>query len=159
MENGPLQALLHATVRALAAAIPGLGATVAFDVKHIYAWVEQNNLTAYVPDRYDPAQQPTGDPDCRLGVTSSSNQERAGRVVVVKAFVWGDGSGVAAATDPLAERINSQAKDLGIERPKVRNRRSVQILNTLTYIVINVRALQCLAAAAAAAPPLSAMLC
>jgi hypothetical protein len=41
-----------------------------------------------------------------------------------------------------AERINSQAKELGIERPKVRNGRSVANLNTLTYLVINVRALQ-----------------
>ncbi len=44
-----------------------------------------------------------------------------------------------------AERINSQAKGLGIERPAVRNRCSIQTLNTLTYIVINVRALQRLA--------------
>lgn len=40
------------------------------------------------------------------------------------------------------ERINSQAKDLGIERPKVRNYRSVANLNTLTYLVINARALR-----------------
>jgi hypothetical protein len=40
-----------------------------------------------------------------------------------------------------AERINSQAKELGIERPKVRNARSVANLNTLIYLVINVRAL------------------
>lgn len=40
-----------------------------------------------------------------------------------------------------AERINSQAKALGIERPHVRNRRSVAHLNTLTYILINLRAL------------------
>jgi hypothetical protein len=40
------------------------------------------------------------------------------------------------------ERINSQAKELGIERPKVRNGRSVANLNTLIYVVINVRALQ-----------------
>jgi hypothetical protein len=39
------------------------------------------------------------------------------------------------------ERINSQAQALGIERPKVRNGRSVAHLNTLIYIVINVRAL------------------
>lgn len=39
------------------------------------------------------------------------------------------------------ERINSQAKELGIERPKVRNRRSVANLNTLIYVIINVRAL------------------
>jgi hypothetical protein len=40
------------------------------------------------------------------------------------------------------ERINSQAQALGIERPKVRNQRSVKHLNTLIYVVINVRALQ-----------------
>ena len=57
-----------------------------------------------------------------------------------------------------AERINSQAKDLGIERPAVRNRRSLQTLNTLTYLVINVRALQRLAETTPA-PPLSAVLC
>jgi hypothetical protein len=39
------------------------------------------------------------------------------------------------------ERINSQAKELGIERPQVRNGRSVANLNTLIYIIINVRAL------------------
>jgi hypothetical protein len=40
------------------------------------------------------------------------------------------------------ERINSQAKALGIEHPKVRNGRSVANLNTLIYVIINVRALQ-----------------
>jgi hypothetical protein len=39
------------------------------------------------------------------------------------------------------ERINSQAKELGIERPRVRNRRSVANLNTLMYIIVNVQAL------------------
>ena len=41
-----------------------------------------------------------------------------------------------------SERINSQAKDFGIERPKVRNCYSIINLNTLTYIVINIRALR-----------------
>jgi hypothetical protein len=40
------------------------------------------------------------------------------------------------------ERINSQAQALGIERPKVRNGNSVRNLNTLIYLIINVRALQ-----------------
>ena len=40
-----------------------------------------------------------------------------------------------------AERINSQAKARCIERPKVRQGDSVKRLNTLTYIVINVKAL------------------
>jgi hypothetical protein len=39
------------------------------------------------------------------------------------------------------ERINSQAQALGIERPKVRNIRSVRNLNTLIYLVINMQAL------------------
>jgi hypothetical protein len=37
------------------------------------------------------------------------------------------------------ERINARAKELGIERPRVRNRRSVANLNTLIYVIVNVR--------------------
>ena len=40
------------------------------------------------------------------------------------------------------ERINSRSKALGIKRPKVRNIHSIRNLNTLTYLVINARALQ-----------------
>ncbi len=40
------------------------------------------------------------------------------------------------------ERSNSQSKAAGLERPKVRNIHSVRNLNTLTYLVINARALQ-----------------
>ncbi len=40
------------------------------------------------------------------------------------------------------ERINSQSEALGIKRPNVRNGRSVANLNTLTYILINLKALQ-----------------
>jgi hypothetical protein len=40
-----------------------------------------------------------------------------------------------------AERINSKAQALGIERPKVRNIHSVRNLNTLIYLVINARVL------------------
>ncbi len=40
------------------------------------------------------------------------------------------------------ERINSQSKELGIKRPHVRNIHAVRNLNTLTYLVINARALQ-----------------
>ncbi len=41
-----------------------------------------------------------------------------------------------------SERINSQAVDLGIERPKLRNRTSIANHNTLTYVLINLHALQ-----------------
>lgn len=40
------------------------------------------------------------------------------------------------------ERINSLAKELGIERPKLRNQRSITNQNTLIYILLNLRALQ-----------------
>jgi hypothetical protein len=39
------------------------------------------------------------------------------------------------------ERINSQAKALGIERPKLRNQEAITNQNTLTYVLINLRAL------------------
>lgn len=96
-----LQDLLHATVAALQAEIPGLGETVAFDVKHIYAWVKENNERVYVKDRYDKAQRLAGDPDCKLGVKRSSNQEQSdGTTKEKKELLWGYGSGVAAATTP-----------------------------------------------------------
>ena len=40
------------------------------------------------------------------------------------------------------ERINARAKELGIERPRVRNGCSVANLNTLIYVIVNVRVLQ-----------------
>lgn len=96
-----LQALVQATVHALQAEIPGLGTTVAVDVKHLYAWVRQNNPKAYVSDRFNPARQPHGDPDCRLGVKRRSNQERPDGSSTERAeYVWGYGTGVVAATDP-----------------------------------------------------------
>ncbi len=120
--QGLLQQLLHATV--------------AFDVKHISAWVKANNERVYVKDRYDKAQRLAGDPDCRLGVKRSSNQdaslesgqpeppsthaqaqssnahtrtkplnqdpsEKAQPSNAHKEYIWGYGSGVAAATDPV----------------------------------------------------------
>jgi hypothetical protein len=39
------------------------------------------------------------------------------------------------------ERINSQAKALGIERPRIRNHQAIANLNTLIYVLINLRAL------------------
>ncbi len=39
-----------------------------------------------------------------------------------------------------SERINSQALDLGIERPKLRNRSSIVNQDTLIYVLINLRA-------------------
>src|SRR5579859_5595342 len=71
-----LQSLLAATVRDLKEEIPGLGEVVAFDVKHIYAWVKENNWRVSVPERYDKTKVLPGDPDCKLGVKRSTNQEQ-----------------------------------------------------------------------------------
>lgn len=40
------------------------------------------------------------------------------------------------------ERVNSQAKELGIELPRLRNGRAITNLNTLIYVIINLRGLQ-----------------
>ena len=94
-----LQELLHATVHALQAEIPGLGETVAFDVKHIYAWVKHNNPRVSMRDRFCKEQQPSGDSDCRVGVKRSTNRDLPdGSTKEIKEYLWGYGSGVAAAT-------------------------------------------------------------
>ena len=97
-----LQDVLAATVAALQEAIPGLGETIAFDVKHIYAWVRENNPRVYVTGPFNVHYIPKGDPDCRLGVKKSSNQEQPdGSTKVKKESLFGYGSGVAACTDPV----------------------------------------------------------
>jgi hypothetical protein len=97
-----LQSLLAATVRDLREEIPGLGEVVAFDVTHIYAFVKENNRRAYVKKRYDKGVQPRGDRDCKVGVKKSTNQEQAnGTKKEEKEYLWGYGSGVVSATDPV----------------------------------------------------------
>ena len=99
LDRDLLRELLAATVQALQAEIPGLGEVVAFDVKHLYAWVKENNERAYVPERYDKTKRLAGDPDCRLGVKRSTNKELPdGSTDEKKEVLWGYGSGVAAAT-------------------------------------------------------------
>ena len=55
-----LQDVLAATVAALQEAIPGLGETIAFDVKHIYAWVRENNPRVYVTGPFNVHYIPKG---------------------------------------------------------------------------------------------------
>ena len=93
--------LLTQSIQALQEQIPGLGEVVAFDVKHIYANVKENNFRAYVEERFKKDQQPAGDPDCRLGVKKSTNQVQPdGSTKEKKELLWGYGSGVAAAITP-----------------------------------------------------------
>jgi hypothetical protein len=98
----PLAALLADSVGRLLAEAPGFATTVAVDVTHLYAWVRENNPRESVPHRYDPARQPRGDPDCRLGVKARTNREEraANPATPAKEWLWGYGSGVVTAIDP-----------------------------------------------------------
>ncbi len=101
LSHSVLNTLFQATVAVLHAEIPGLGETIAVDVKHIYAWVKENNFRQYVTERFDPLKQPRGDPDCTLAVKRSTNQLQAnGSSKEKKELLWGYGSGVGAATTP-----------------------------------------------------------
>jgi hypothetical protein len=95
-DNGTLKAILAGTVRDLRDEVPGLGVTISQDVKHIYAWVKENNPKTYVQDRYDPSRQPQGDPDCKLGIKRRRNQGEEDQDEH-KECLWGYGTGIAAA--------------------------------------------------------------
>lgn len=83
---------------------------VSLDTKHIIAWVKENNPKVYVPERYNQAKQPVGDPDCRLGCkrrhnrtapppTPTRNPVPAQRTKIGE-YYWGYGSGLIVAKVP-----------------------------------------------------------
>lgn len=99
LDRGLLTDLLNGTIHALQAEIPGLGEVVSVDVKHLYAWVHENNPRLSIPYRYSTERHPKGDPDCRVGVKTSHNRvQEDGSIKVKKEYLWGYGSGVVAAT-------------------------------------------------------------
>lgn len=114
LPNAALQCLLTDSVRLIRAELLGLGVPppecVSLDTKHILAWVKENNPKAYVPDRFNKARQPAGDPDCRLGCKRRSNQGTApatptrhpvaARGHTRGEFYWGYGSGVVVTKIP-----------------------------------------------------------
>jgi hypothetical protein len=116
--NAVCQYLLDETVRLLqselSTEVDDFGQAISLDTKHIIAWVRQNNHKDYVKDRYDKTQQPSGDPDCRLGCKRRRNQRTSsaqplptpldkpvpGNTVRVAEYYWGYGSGVVATKIP-----------------------------------------------------------
>jgi hypothetical protein len=114
ISNAYLQALLDQTVALLRTELldvcPEFGQAISLDTKHIIAWVKENNPKAYVNGgRYHKDQQPSGDPDCRLGCKRKRNQRSKSEspvtplrdAVPVKGlqigeYYWGYGSGVVA---------------------------------------------------------------
>ena len=105
MDNAHLQALLAAQVARFQRLLPhDFGQAISLDTKHILAWTRENNPRQYVKEgRYDPAAQPVGDPDCKLGVkrrhnlsfpTPATEGKAASRLSIVqKEFYWGYASG------------------------------------------------------------------
>ncbi len=79
MPNPSLQFLLSATLELLRATLPPeqqplFGDTIAGDTQALLAWVKQNNPKQHIKEgRLDKTCQPTGDPDCKLGVKKSRN--------------------------------------------------------------------------------------
>jgi len=120
LSNDATQFLLDGTVTQLQLALPpdlALGDAISMDTKLILAWVKENNPKTYVKDRYDKTQQPTGDPDCRLGCKGKHNRapqptpatEPAptpttnpvpARSAEVGEFYWGYASGIVATKIP-----------------------------------------------------------
>lgn len=135
LSNAWLQQLLDQTVILLRTTLPvdcNFGDAVAFDTKHIIAWVKENNPKAHLTgDRFDKARQPQGDPDCKLGCKRRSNKGAGAQPNLVpptpKAdgrpaehlgsgigeFYWGYASGIVVTKQPiwgefvLAERTDT----------------------------------------------------
>lgn len=106
LDTHVLAALLTQTVQQAVAVMPGLGNTVSVDVKHIYAYVKENNPRVDLPDRYDPTRQPLGDPDCRLGVKRHLNQgDESDDDATEKEYLWGYGTGIAVTQTPDKDAI------------------------------------------------------
>jgi hypothetical protein len=109
LPNEILQTLLEAQLLWLKEKVGhSFGEVVSIDTKHILAWVKENNPKAYMKEsRFDKSQQPTGDPDCKLGCKRHRNQQtptKEGQPVSEKVSVgeyyWGYASGVVATKVP-----------------------------------------------------------
>ena len=125
-----LQFLLTATVELLRASLPQaqqatFGDTIAGDTQALLAWVKENTPKQYIKEgRLDKTRQPTGDPDCKLGVkarhnspppeegppTPTTNARPASQLQIGVDILWGYASGIVATRLPdgtevvLAER-------------------------------------------------------
>ncbi len=126
LPNEALQFLLDGTVHLLRRELPpevNFGQAISLDVKHILAWVKENNPKAYLTEhqRLDKTRQPSGDRDCKLGCKKKRNSSAAdGEVQTGSAnpptpakksktitnfspsdvYYWGYGTGVVATQVP-----------------------------------------------------------
>lgn len=110
---------LQQTIRLLQQELPpdsGFGDEISLDTKHIIAWVRENNPKERISDRFNKERRPAGDPECRLGFKSMSNQGAKPAHTSTSTptsdglpasqsekpkegqYLWGYASGVVAAT-------------------------------------------------------------
>lgn len=112
--NELLQSLLDGQVSWLQEQLgDNFGDTVSIDTKHILAWVKQNNPKAFIKEgRFDKTQQPSGDPDCKLGCKRRRNQttptkegQPPSEQVSIGEYYWGYASGVVATKVPTVSEF------------------------------------------------------
>jgi len=121
--------LLTASVHLLQATLPAdqqatFGDTIAGDTQALLAWVKENNPKQFIKaGRLDKTRQPSGDPDCKLGVkkrrnvspedappTPTTAGQPANRLQVGVDIFWGYAAGIVVTALPdgteivLAER-------------------------------------------------------
>jgi len=131
------QFLLDSSVRVIRTELQphgmSLGEVVAFDTKHILAWVKENNPKAYLAERFNKAKQPAGDPDCKLGCKRRHNQSaqvdalpttprhnpQPPRGRTVGEFYWGYASGVVVVHLPGAVEVVLAELTQPFDRPDV----------------------------------------
>jgi len=125
LPNDALQFLLDSTVQLLRQELPpevNFGQAISLDVKHILAWVKENNPKAYLTEhqRLDKTRQPSGDRECKLGCKKKRNVSAADSEVETTSahpptppkkktvtnfspsdvYYWGYGTGVVATQVP-----------------------------------------------------------
>ena len=117
LPNATAQFLLTASVDHIRSLLPpdqqaAFATTIVGDTKHILAWVKENNPKQWIGEgRFDPARQPAGDPDCKLGIKKRHNRDAAtapptpttdplpaSSVPVASTTLWGYATGVVVTT-------------------------------------------------------------
>lgn len=99
-----LKVLLSETVQQAREVMPEIAETVAIDVKHIYAYVKENNPRVYVDYPDEQTHRPVGDPACRFGVKRITNQGDGSHQPKTEGL-WGYGTGIAVAPTATNDAI------------------------------------------------------
>jgi Transposase DDE domain len=143
--GGPQRAKRQFAAGGAPQCVAGLPMTLQFTYQH------RTGLIPHVREKFRcPLLHPTvtGDPcpiaDVHFANGGCTTTIAAGRGSRIRHELDRDGAAYQAlyAQRTMVERINSQAEALGILHPRLRRGRAIVNQNTLTYVLINLRALQ-----------------